>query len=91
MGLFIILHQIHLMQWACLSFYIKFTKKNILIVSDRWRELLYPFGRKEPNVRKSRDRKIEHFEFTPVDYTPVDHMLIYIYIYIVSKFIQNVI
>ena len=27
---------------------------------------LCPFGRKEPDVRKSRDRKIERFEFSPV-------------------------
>ena len=42
--------------------------KTILTVSDRWREFLCPFGRKEPDVRQSRDRKIERFEFTPVDH-----------------------
>ena len=40
----------------------------VLTISDRWREFLCPFGRKEPDVRKSRDRKIERFEFTPVDH-----------------------
>ena len=29
----------------------------VLTVSDRRREFLCPFGRKEPDVRKSRDRK----------------------------------
>ena len=40
----------------------------VLAVSDRWREFLCPFGGKEPDVRKPRDRKIERFEFTPVDH-----------------------
>ena len=39
-----------------------------LTVSDKWQEFLCPLGKKEPDVRKSRDRKIEHFEFTPVDH-----------------------
>ena len=47
-------------------FYIKSRTETILTVSDRWREFLCPFGRKEPGVRKSRYRKIERFEFTPV-------------------------
>ena len=42
--------------------------ETILTVSDRWQEFLCPFGRKEPVVRKSRGRKIERFEFTPVDH-----------------------
>ena len=42
--------------------------ETILTVSDRWRDFLCPFGRKEPDVRKPRDRKIERFEFTPVDH-----------------------
>ena len=40
----------------------------VLTVSDRLQEFLCPFGRKEPDVRKSRDRKIECFEFTPIDH-----------------------
>ena len=32
-------------------------------------EFLCPFGRKEADVRKSSDRKVERFEFTPVDHT----------------------
>ena len=42
--------------------------ETIYTISDRWREFLCLFGRKEPDVRNSRDRKIEHFEFTPVDH-----------------------
>ena len=38
-------------------------KETILIVSDKWRELLCPFGRKEPDVRMSNDRKFERFEY----------------------------
>ena len=33
----------------------------MLTVSDRWWELLCPFGRKEPDERQSRDRKNERF------------------------------
>ena len=45
--------------------------ENVSFVSDRtwWWEFLSPFGRKEPDERKSRDRKIASFEFTPVDHT----------------------
>ena len=42
--------------------------ETILTFSDKWREFVCPFGRKEPGVKKSRDRKIERFEFTPVDH-----------------------
>ena len=38
--------------------------------------VLCPFGRKEPGVKKSRDRKIERFEFTPIDHIHrVDNIL----------------
>ena len=37
-------------------------------VSDRRWDFLCPFGSKEPDERKSRHSKIEHFEFTPVDH-----------------------
>ena len=40
----------------------------MLTVSDRWWEFLCLSGRKESDERKSRDRKIERFEFTPVDH-----------------------
>ena len=40
--------------------------ETILTVSDRWGKFLCPFDRKEPNVRKSRDRKIKRFEFTVI-------------------------
>ena len=40
----------------------------MLTVSDRWWEFWCPFGKKEPDERKSRDRKIERFKFTPVDH-----------------------
>ena len=50
-------------------FYIKYMTDTNLTVSDRWPEFLCQFGREEPDVRKSRDRKIERFEFTPVDHT----------------------
>ena len=48
----------------------------MLTVSDWWWEFLCPFGRKEPDERKSRDRKIERFLiYTGRSYTPVDHVL----------------
>ena len=49
-------------------FYTKFANRNYLTVSDRWREFLCPFDRREQDVRESRDRKIERFEITPVDH-----------------------
>ena len=56
----------------CNEIFYHFTSNSlteiILTVSDRWREVLCPFGSKEPDVRKSRDGKIERFEFTPVDH-----------------------
>ena len=33
----------------------------MLTVSDKWWEFVCSFGRKEPDERKSRDRKIERF------------------------------
>ena len=53
------------MQWNYHHFYIRFTTVS---ESDRWQEYLFPFGRKEPDVRKSSDIKIKRFEFTPVDH-----------------------
>ena len=48
----------------------------MLTVSDRRWELLCPFGRKEPDGRKSRDRKNERFLiYTGRSYAPVDHIL----------------
>ena len=58
------------MKWNCTSFFTSnIQRETILTVSDRWQEFLCPYGRKEPDVvRKSSDRKIEPFEFTPVDH-----------------------
>ena len=47
-------------------FYIKFI--NLFGLTDRWQDFLCPFGKKEPDVRKSNDRKIKRFEFTLVDH-----------------------
>ena len=41
-----------------------------LTVSDRWQKFLCPFGWNEPDVRKSSDRKTEHFELALVDHIP---------------------
>ena len=43
-------------------------RETILPVSDRWQYFLCPFGRKGLDVRKSSVKKIERFEFTPVDH-----------------------
>ena len=45
--------------------YINLQRETILTVYDKWQDFLCPFGRKQPDVRKSSDRKIERFEFTP--------------------------
>ena len=49
-------------------FILDLRRETVLTVSDRWQEFLCPFGRKEPDVRKSTDIKIKRFEFTPVDH-----------------------
>ena len=49
------------MQWNCTSFLTSNLRRDIILtVSDRWQDFLCPFGRKEPDVRKSSDRKIKH-------------------------------
>ena len=49
-------------------FYIKFTNTNCFNCFCKVAGVLCPFGRKVPDVRKSRDKKFERFEFTPVDH-----------------------
>ena len=36
-------------------------RETIFTVSDRWREFLCPFGRKELDERKSSDKNMEYF------------------------------
>ena len=49
-------------------FYIDLQRETILTISDNRPDFLCPFGSKEPDVRKSSDRKIKRFEYTQVDH-----------------------
>ena len=47
-------------------FYVQLTSKTYFVCFDRWQEFSCPLSWKEPDIRKSSDRKFGSFGFTPV-------------------------